>query len=334
MRILIVNQAEVRLLLPMAECMDVMSDALSALARGEALLPLRPIMWLPDRSGALALMPSALASMNAMGVKVITVFPGNHGTPFDSHQGAVLLFDSAHGRLLAVMDATEITAIRTAAVSGVATRVLARPDARSLALLGSGVQARTHLAAMLEARPVRSVRVWSRDAGHARRFAEHAARQYGIAVEPAASAEAAVAGAAIICTTTSSREPVLRGEWIAPGAHINAVGASIPAARELDTAAVVRSRLYVDRRESTLNEAGDFLIPRAEGAITDTHIVAELGEVLVGSAPGRGSGGEVTLFKSLGLAIEDLAAADHIYKQAVARAMGTSVELGGERDED
>jgi ornithine cyclodeaminase/alanine dehydrogenase-like protein (mu-crystallin family) len=339
-RILILNQSEVRGLLPMAECMPVMSDALGALARGEAILPLRPIMWLPDRSGALALMPSALLStrasavpdVGAMGVKIISVFPGNHGTAYDSHQGAVLLFDTAHGRLLAMMDATEITAIRTAAVSGVATRLLARPDAATLAILGSGVQARTHLEAMLEARAIADVRIWSRSRAHAATFAEREARRFGLPISAAASIEAAVAGADIICTTTASREPLLRGEWIAPGTHINAVGASIPSARELDTAAVVRSRLYVDRRESTLHEAGDFLIPRAEGAITDAHIVAELGEVIVGTAAGRGAREEITLFKSLGLAIEDLAAAQHIYQRAVATGAGTSVELGGERE--
>ncbi len=331
MRVLIINQSEVRRLLPMPECIDVMAGALAALARGEATLPLRPIMWLPDRSGALALMPSALPAAGAMGVKVITVFPGNHGTAFDSHQGAVLLFDTRHGQLLAMMDATEITAIRTAAVSGVATRLLARPDAHTLAILGTGVQARTHLQAMVAVRPITHVRVWSRDASRVREFAEREAATHRIHVEATASAEAAVRGAHIICTVTAAREPVLRGEWIAPGTHINAAGASVPTARELDTTAVTRSRLYVDRRESTLNEAGDFLIPRAEGAITDTHIVAEVGEVLTGTAAGRGSDREITLFKSLGLAIEDLAAAQHIHARAIALGVGTSVELGGER---
>lgn len=334
MKVLVVDQAAIRRLLPMHECMDVMAEALAALARGEATLPLRPIMWLPGNVGALALMPSHLANLEAMGVKVISVFPGNHGTPFDSHQGAVLLFDTTHGRLLAIMDATEITAIRTAAVSGVATRLLARPDAHALAILGAGVQARTHLAAMIVARPVTSVRVWSRDGERARMFAEREARRHGIAVSAAATVREAVAGADIICTTTAATEPVLLGEWVAPGTHINAAGASVPSARELDTAAVVRARLYVDRRESTLHEAGDFLIPKAEGAITDAHIVGEIGELLLHTVRGRGSAEEVTLFKSLGLAVEDLAAADHIYKKAVAAGAGVSVELGGERDDE
>ncbi len=334
MKVLIVNQSEVRRLLPMSECMTVMAEALSALARGEAILPLRPIMWLPEKRGALALMPSYLGDIKAIGVKVISVFPGNHGTAYDSHQGAVLLFEATHGQLLAMMDATSITAIRTAAVSGVATRLLAREDTQSLAILGSGVQAATHLAAMREARPITSVTVWSRNVEHATRFADREGVRHGIPVRVASSVEDAVAAADIICTTTASREPILRGEWIAPGTHVNAVGSSVPSAREADTAAVARARLYVDRRESALNEAGDFLMARSDGAIGDDHIVAELGELLLGAAEGRRTPDEITLFKSLGLAIEDLAAANHIYAKALEVGVGTLVELGGERDDD
>ena len=231
-------------------------------------------------------MPAALLPDRVAGVKAITFFPGNEGTELDTHQGAVLLFEAERGRLLAMMDATSITAIRTAAVSGVATRLLAREDAGDLAILGSGTQARTHLEAMRTAREIRRVRVASKDLERARAFAERESGKHGIAIEPVASVREAVAGADIICTVTSSREPVLLGEWISPGAHVNAVGSSVPFARELDTAAVVRSRLYVDRRESALNEAGDFLIPKKEGAIGDDHIVGEIGEVLDRPAAG------------------------------------------------
>lgn len=327
MKVLIVNQAEVARLLPMGECMDVMAEALKTLARGEAILPLRTMMWLPERVGLLGTMPAYLARPRALGLKVITLFPGNLGTEYETHQGVVLLFGAEHGQPLAIMDAGEITAIRTAAVSGVATRLLARADAHDLALLGSGVQARTHLAAMLLARPLTRVRVWSRTWERAQRFAEDASRRHGIAVEPVATGREAVAGADIICTLTGSSQPVLLGDWIAPGAHTNAVGAATPTARELDTAAVVRSRLFVDRRESTLNEAGDFLIPRREGAVGDEHILGELGEVLLGRVPGRASPDEITLFKSLGLAIEDVASAHHIYTKATERSAGTLVEL-------
>ena len=332
MQVLIVNQSEVGRLLPMDACMDAMADALTAVARGEALLPLRQVLMLPDKGGAFAVMPAYLGAQAALGLKSITVFPGNHGTELDSHQGAVLLFEAERGRLLAVMDASSITAIRTAAVSGVATRALAREEAGDLALLGTGVQARTHLEAMSRARRLRRVRAWSRDPEHVRAFAARAARELGIRVEPAASAREAVEGADLVCTVTSSREPVLRGEWLSAGAHVNAVGASLSSARELDSAAVARARLFVDRRESALNEAGDFLIPRREGAIDDGHIRGELGDLLLGRCPGRQSEGDLTLFKSLGLAVEDVAAARLIYDNAVKAGAGSWVELGGARD--
>ena len=334
MKILIVNGSEVRTLLPMDECIDVMSDALAALARGEAIVPLRQVMWLPEKVGALGMMPSYIGSMNAVGLKVITVFPGNHGTKYDSHQGAVLLFEAKHGQLLAIMDATTITAIRTAAVSGAATRLLARTDAEDLAILGSGVQARTHLAAMLHSRPIQKVRVWSRDAEHSQRFAERESKRHGIPVSAVATVQEAVKEADIICTTTSAREPVLKGEWITPGTHINAVGSSVAFARELDSAAVKNARLFVDRRESTLNEAGDFLLARKEGIVDDSHIAGEIGDLIIGQIDGRRSSDEITLFKSLGLGIEDLAAANHIYRKARESNVGSAVELGGERDED
>ena len=229
------------------------------------------------------------------------------------------------------MDASSITAIRTAAVSGVATRALARENAGDLAILGSGVEAITHLAAMRAVRPLRRVRVWSRNPENARRFAVGLGPRQGITIEAMPTARAAVEGADLVCTTTAAREPVLEGAWLSPGAHVNAVGACFPATRELDTAAVARARLIVDRRESTLAEAGDFLIPRAEGAFGDEHIAGELGDVLLGRLPGRRTADEVTLFKSLGIAIEDLAAAHYLYEQALATGAGVSVPLGGRK---
>jgi ornithine cyclodeaminase/alanine dehydrogenase-like protein (mu-crystallin family) len=329
---LILDHAAVAALLPMGECVDVMADALRALAEGEAILPLRQVLRLPDGKSAFAVMPAYLATPKAVGAKVITVFPENHGTRLDSHQGAVLLFEAERGSLVAIMDASSVTAIRTAAVSGLATRLLARDGARDLAILGTGVQARTHLDAMCAVRPIARARVWSRNTAAVRAFARRESERTSVAVEPAGTAREAVVGADIVCTVTSSREPVLAGEWLAAGAHVNAVGASLPFARELDTAAVARGRLYVDRRESALNEAGDFLIPRREGAIGDDHIVGEIGELLLGRVPGRGGATEVTIFKSLGLAVEDVAAAAFIYGRAHAAGRGTWVELGGERE--
>ena len=331
MPVIIIPQDLVPALLTMERCISVMAEALATLARGDAVVPLRPMLRLPDQSGILGMMPGYIDTPRSLGVKLITVFNKNHGTEFDSHQGVVLLFEADHGSLVAIIDASSITAIRTAAVSGVATRLLARSDAHDLCILGSGVQARTHLEAMLLVRPLQRVRVWSRDADHARAFAKAEEKHHAIQVEPMDSAIAAVEGADIICTVTAAREPVLRGEWIASGAHVNVVGSSVATAREVDSAAVVRSRLFVDRRESALNEAGDILIPINEGLIDASHIRAEIGEILIGKEAGRDSDSAITLFKSLGLAIEDVAAARVIHENALAAGVGTSVDIGGRR---
>lgn len=326
MNVLVISYADVMRLLPMPACIDVMAEALRTTSRGGAVLPLRSLVWQPDRTGMIGLMPGYLAEPASFGLKVVSIFPGNHGAGYDSHQGVVMLFDLAHGSPLAIIDASSITAIRTAAVSGVATRALARDDAGDLAILGTGVQAATHLDAMRAVRALRRVRVWSRNPASARKFAD--AHGGDLAIEVMATPRAAVAGADLICTTTAAREPIVEGAWLSPGAHINAVGACVAAARELDTAAVAAARLIVDRRESALAEAGDFLIPRAEGAIGDDHIAGELGDVLIGGVIGRRSPDEVTLFKSLGIAIEDLAAAHYIHARAVATGSGVSVPLG------
>jgi len=332
MKTLVVSQREVPTLLSMSACTDLMAETLRALSRGDAVLPLRSATWLPDRSGLLGVMPAYLGTPRSMGLKAVSVMPGNHGTEYDSHQGVVLLFEVEHGTLLAIVDGSSITAIRTAAVSAAATRLLAREDAQDLTILGSGVQASTHLEAMHAVRRLKRVRVWSRDPAHARAFAERESSRTECRVEPIEDAREAVEGADVICTVTASREPVLFGTWIAPGAHVNAVGACFATGRELDTPAVQKSRLYVDCRESTLHEAGDFLIPRAELAIGEDHIVGEIGEVLLGKVPGRRSKDEITLFKSLGVAVEDLAAAHHVYLRALETGAGTSIDLGGMRD--
>lgn len=331
MKVRIINHREVEELLRMPDCMNLIEEVLKALARGEAILPLRPVLWLPDKRGALALMPAYLATPASLGVKVISVFPGNTNTEYDSHQGTILLFEPEYGRLLAIVDASSVTAIRTAAASGAATRALAREDAGDLAILGSGVQAKTHLETMMVARKIRRVRVWSRNPEHLRQFVNGASKRYGIPIEPVSTPREAAIDADLICTTTASIEPVLQGEWLSAGAHINAVGACFPASRELDTAAVVRSRFFVDRRESAVNEAGDFLIPKQEGAIRDDHILGEIGEVLLGRVKGRTSPEDITIFKSLGIAVEDLASAQFLYLRACETGTGASIELGGIR---
>ncbi len=329
MKVLFVNETLVYELLPMEECVRLVGDALAALSRGGAVQPLRSLMRLPDGSGVLGLMPGYLREPVSFGLKVVSVMPGNRGTPYDSHQGVVMLFGAAHGEPLAILDASAITAIRTGAASAAATDVLARADAGDLALIGSGTQARSHLTAMATVRRLRRVRVWSRTRANAERFAREWSAAATLEIEVMTTAEDAVRGADLVCTVTSTREPVVRGAWLAPGALVNAAGACFPTHRELDTEAVRRARFYTDCRDSCRNESGDFLIARSEGAIGEDHLLGEVGEVLIGKVSGRLSGDDVTVFKSLGIAIEDLASAHAIHQRALATGTGVWLDWSG-----
>lgn len=308
MKTLILSHADVEELLTMRECIAVMEDALAALARGEVHNPLRQAIRAPGAPGLLGLMPAWRTGYYAL--KEVCVYPENPKRGLDTHVGTVILHSGETGEPLAIMNASAITAIRTAAVSAVATKLLARPDARVLAVIGNGVQAKAHLEAIPLVRDIADVRVFSRSSG------------------TVASAEEAVRGADIVVTATNSREPVLKREWLKPGAHINAVGSSIPSARELDGATIAASSLFVDRIESTVNESGDYLFAVKEGAIRrPEHIRGELGDVLIGRTAGRTASDEITLFKSLGLAVEDLASAAFLYEKARREGRGTWVEI-------
>jgi ornithine cyclodeaminase len=328
MTILILKHDDVVQLLPMTECIEVMTEALSALARGSVAQPLRMILKPSAVKGVLAMMPAFRADNEPMfGLKAICVFPGNAAIGKDAHQGGVLLFSGETGEPLAMVNASAITMIRTAAVSAVATRWLAREDASELAIIGAGIQARSHLEAMASVRSIGRARIASSRFDRARQFTSEIQKGFAFPIEAVPTPEAAVRGADLIVTVTTAREPVIKREWISPGAHINAIGTYSPTAREIDTATIAAASLFVDRRESALNEAGDYLIAAKEGAISPEHIRAELGEVLIGAEPGRTSPDEITVFKSLGLAIEDLAAAGHVYGKAQQQGTGTWVEF-------
>ncbi len=327
-KILVLTHAAVEELLPVGDCIPVMAEALADLARGNVYQPLRMIITPPDAAGDMALMPSYRAGERAAyGVKTVCFFPGNPARGLDSHQGSVMLFSADTGELLALMNASAITAIRTAAVSGVATKLLAREDAGELAIIGTGVQARAHIEAMACVRPIKRARVASLTFEHAKTFADEFGTRYRFPIEPVDSVEAAVRGAEIIVTATTAAEPILKREWLSPGTHLNVVGSSIPTTREVDSATMAVSSLFVDRRESTINEGGDYLFARREGAIGPDHIKAEIGELLIGAHPGRTSPDEITLFKSLGLAVEDLASADHLYRTAIDNQKGDWVDF-------
>jgi ornithine cyclodeaminase len=328
MKTLVLSHDEVVNLLPMKECIALMREAFIALARGQVHQPLRAIMRPSGAAGVMGLMPSYIAGERAaFGLKAICVLPGNPARGLDAHQGAVLLFSADTGELIAMMNASAITAIRTAAASGVATDLLAREDAGDLAIIGSGVEARSHLAAMSEVRAIKRCRVASRHIENARSFAEELRPHYSFLIEPVESIAEALAGADLIVTATSTREPIVRRKWISSGAHLNVVGACTPRAREVDSETVAGSSLFVDSRESTINESGDYLLALSDGAIGEDHIRAEIGEVLTGEKPGRTSAEEITLFKSLGIGIEDLAAAEYLYRKAGASNAGTWVEF-------
>ena len=328
MNLLILNATEVKQLLPMAACIDLMAEALAALAREQVHQPLRMVVRPPDAAGLMGLMPAYISGNRpAFGLKAICVFPGNPVRGKDAHQGGVLLFDVETGEPLALMNASAITEIRTAAVSAVATRLLACQDAEELAIVGAGVQARAHLEAITSVRAIKRVRVASRTLDHAQAFAREMRSRYPFPVEAVATTEAAVRGADVIVTATTATQPILQRGWISPGAHLNAVGAVPPTAREIDSATVAAASLFVDQRQAAMNEAGDFLIPLHEGVIGPDHIRAEIGELLIGSLPGRTSPEEITLFKSLGLAVEDVAAAGYLYRQAQMSTVGTWLEF-------
>jgi ornithine cyclodeaminase/alanine dehydrogenase-like protein (mu-crystallin family) len=323
----VIKSTEVQELLAMPACIEMMEAVLADLVNGHAIQALRSVVPL-EGGNVLGLMPTYLKRDEKVGAKVITVFPGNHGKGFPSHQGFVSLFNSTDGQLEAIVDGTRITAIRTAAVSAAATKLLAKPEAATLAVIGTGEQARTHIEAMLLVRPITKITVWGPNPTHAERLrAETASRYPAVLVSIASSAQEAVADADIICTVTASTTPIVQGAWIKAGAHVNAVGACRAKDRELDTELVRRAELFVDRTESAVNEAGDYLIPLQEGAISENHILAEIGELLVGAKEGRRSDSAITLFKSLGLACEDLAAATYIYKEAIRTHKGTHIDF-------
>ena len=292
MKLLVLSEHDVERMLTFPECIAVMEDALSALARGEVHQPLRSIVRPADSPGFLGLMPAYRGGARpAWGLKEICLFPGNPARGLDTHLGAVILHSGETGEPLAIMNASAITAIRTAAVSALATKLLAREDASTLAIIGAGVQGHSHMKAIPVVREIREIRICSRTRAHADTLARQASNARAVD-----SVHEAVRGADIIVTATSSKEPVVRREWIGAGIHINAVGSSVASSRELDSTTMAAASLFVDRRESTINESGDYLMAVRDGAITENAIRAEIGDILIGRARGRIAEDEITLF--------------------------------------
>ena len=322
----VLGESDVRQLLRMPDLIETMERSLAAFSSGGVQQPLRTVLSVGSDIAFFGLMPAFQAQPPSLGAKLVTVAPANAARGLPTHLATILLLDPSTGELLAVLDGRLITEARTAAVSAAATRALARRDAGVLAILGTGVQARSHLEALALVRELREVRVWSPTPAHRDRFA---AAHGGVAprLVAADSARAAVDGADLIVTATASAAPVLESAWVADGAHICAVGACRPDTRELDTALVVRGRVYVDSRPGALAESGDLLIPIEEGRYAADRIVGELGELLAGRIAGRETDRDVTIFESLGMAIEDVAAADLVYRRAAAVGLGRGLVL-------
>ncbi|GAA4253006.1 ornithine cyclodeaminase family protein [Dactylosporangium darangshiense] len=323
---LVLSETDLRQLLPPVECIPVMRSALADLARGEVHQPVqRPVLIPPSAAGLIAAMPAYTATPSAaFGLKAVCVFPGNPAAGLDAHQGAVLLFSGTTGEPLAILNASTVTELRTPAVTAVATDLLARPDAAELVVVGAGVQAVAHARALAGVRPFRRIRLVARDAARTAAACARLAPELDVPVEAASSLADAVATADVVVTATTSKTPLLDRSWLRPGTHVNAVGSSIPSTREIDTATMAAATLFADAASSMAVETGDYLFAAAETAI---EIKASIGDVLAGTASGRTSADELTLFKSVGLAVEDLYAARHAYNLAGSRGIGTRITL-------
>ena len=334
-KFLLLDGKNVASLLSMTECVNVMRHALKSLssADGKTVNPLRQQLWLPSKLGGLISMPACYcvsdesgADSTYTGMKALSIFPHNVDAP--SHLGLVLLFEGNQGQLLSMMDATEITGIRTAAASAVATEILAKADSKKLAILGTGHQAHTHLQSMLVARPsISEVSIFGRRVEKANEFAETSRSsfphlQFSVHEQP----RECIRGADIICLVTNSPTPIVLGEWLEEGQHVNAVGACTPVTRELDTEAILRSRFFGDSRIATENESGEYIIPLKEGSIQKSHLLGEIGEILNGTLEGRTSDRDITVFKSLGVAVEDIASAVFIFNKAKKSDVGRWIE--------
>jgi alanine dehydrogenase len=321
------SKSDIARALPMAEAIQCMKDAFAQVSLGQAVMPPRQHLAIPEHQANVLFMPSYLPQGGHLGLKLITLCDGNPGRGLPRIQALVLLFDAATGRPRAVLDGAVLTAIRTGAASGAATDVLARADARIVAVLGSGVQARTQLEAVRAVRAIQEVRVFDLNQASARAFADDMQAVTGLPIQVASSAGQAVNGADVVCAATTSRTPVFADADLSPGVHINAIGSYQPAVQEVPAETVIRAKVVVDHRESALAETGDLLIPIGRGLFSPDRIHAELGEIVVGRRPGRQSAQEITLFKSVGLAVQDAAAAAYAVEAAERLGLGAVVQL-------
>lgn len=327
MKVRIVSGSDVQRLLTPARCYEAVADAMRLTSQGAALQPIRTKMDVPGTGGFLGMMPGAISEPACFGIKVVSAFPANSRQGLPAHRGLVMLFEPAHGALVAIIDGREVTAIRTAAASAVATDVLARADARVLGIYGYGEQALTHVEALRHVRPFDRVLVWGRRHAQATNFAQNIEARFDVGAKAVREPDEVARHSDVICTATSAADPFFLGEWLRPGMHLNIVGSSIPATAEIDIETVARCRVYADFRQSALTLGGDIGRAIAAGAISPEHVLGEIGDVLMGRLAGRQGPDDITLFKSLGMVSEDLTAAYQVYAAAEREQVGTVVEL-------
>jgi len=313
--------------LTMKDCIEVVQQAEQEFSAGNTVMPVRLTTPVPERGNHLA-MPAVLPGLNAFGIKCITIFPTNPTRGAPTLWGIAILNDPDTGNVLAIMDAAYLTAVRTPAATAVATRALANPDASELAIIGAGVQAGTHLWAMMEVRPIRKVRVAAATREEADDYvARHSPNYPALEISAVDTPEEAIRGADIVCTVSAATEPVTKLEWLKPGCHVNGIGSHSPNVREVDGETMAAARVVVDSREATLRECGDCMIPISEGLFGPEHVSDEIGEVVAGTKPGRTDPEQLTVYQSVGLAIQDIAAAKLAYDRAVEKRVGTQVGL-------
>jgi ornithine cyclodeaminase len=328
---IVIDGSSVRSLLSYPDCISAVRDAMIATSGGEAGLPLRQRMMLPNARDSLGMMPGYLRQPACFGIKLSSLFPHNSRQGRSSHLGLYLLYDAESGQPLALINAAELTAIRTASASVVATLCLMRSDSRRLTVMGAGEQAHAHIDAMLEAHPFTDVVIWARNIEKAESLAANTRRKFAhvssLKISSCPDAAESVAEADVICTVTAATNPILKGEWLRAGTHVNLVGSSFPDRCEIDDIGVTRSRFFVDYRPSAMAQAGELLSAIKSGAITEAHIVAEIGEVLCGKSAGRRHDAEITMYKSLGIASQDLSAAWHVFLESRLRNAGTRITI-------
>jgi alanine dehydrogenase len=324
---LVLSQKQVQTLIDIEELIVTLEQAHIQYSTGNAVMPVRLVAALPQIQGRITSMPGYLNEDKALGMKVVTYFQDNPKQNLPAILATIMLFSAETGKMIAAMDGGYITAIRTACASAMATKALANPDASILGILGAGVQARAHIQALTRVHKLNKIKIYSPSGTSAARVKQDLEKECGVTIEVAKNAEAAVRGSALLVTVTTAKEPIVKPEWLEQGVHINAVGSHRPDLREIDGVTLARAKIVVDSREAIMAECGDILLAMKEGSVTENAIHGEIGEVLAGKKPGRSSAGEITLYKSVGIAIQDVATAQLVYRKALEQNIGTNVEI-------